>query len=53
MRCTSSGGAFLEQAWEWKSGEKIFMSLKGRSGKATLAVRYLTPHAGRGGGSAF
>jgi hypothetical protein len=42
VRCTAAGGAKLTQAWEWRGAQKIFLLLKGKDGRATLAVRYLT-----------
>lgn len=53
IRCTASGGASLTQAWQWSSGEKIFLALKGKEGSATLAVRYVTPKTSESGASAF
>lgn len=53
VRCTAAGGANLTQAWEWRGGQKIFLLLKGKDGRATLAVRYLTQKTGASGASAF
>lgn len=53
VRCTSTGGAFLTREWEWTGGEQIFLALKGKEGKATLAVRYLTQKKPTPGAAAF
>lgn len=54
VRCTAAGGAFLKQSWEWDTGEKIYLSFKGKRGTSTLAVRYLLHEPSKGSGaSAF
>lgn len=53
VRCTAAGGAFLKQSWKWATGEKVFLSFKGKEGKATLAVRYVTGQPIETGASAF
>ena len=53
VRCTASGAAFLTREWAWTGGEHIFMALKGKEGKATLAVRYLTQKRPTPGAAAF
>ena len=53
VRCTGSGAGFVTKRWAWASGEQIFLALKGKEGKATLAVRYLTQKKPAAGASAF
>lgn len=53
VRCTASGAAFVERKWEWAGGERIFLRFKGKDGKATLTVRYLTQKLPTPGASAF